>query len=106
MVEGSEVVKQVGTSGCKVTTYKEVYLKGSLVSKEVISNDIYKAMARIVKRGTMKASVPVVSNPVVEQPPVAEQPTVEQQPAEVPVEDTQIQPEIQESDTEVSDTTI
>ena len=106
LVEGSEVVKQVGTSGCKVTTYKEVYLNGSLVSKEVISNDIYKAMARIVKRGTMKASVPVVSNPVVETPPVAEQPTVEQQPVEVPVEDTQTQPEIQESDSEVSDTTI
>ena len=45
LVEGSEVVKQVGSSGCKVTTYKETYLNGALVSKEVISNDTYKAMA-------------------------------------------------------------
>ena len=33
LVEGSEVVQQVGSSGCKVTTYKETYLNGSLISK-------------------------------------------------------------------------
>ena len=98
LVEGSEVVKQVGSSGCKVTTYKEKYLNGALISKEVISNDTYKAMARIVKRGTKKASVPVVSQPVEETPPVIEQSTpepevqepIEQQPSVPEVEDTTI----------------
>lgn len=78
LVEGSEVVKQVGTSGCKVTTYKETYLKGALISKEVISNDTYKAMARIVKKGTKKASVPTVSQPAENNtPPAAEEPILQ-----------------------------
>lgn len=94
LVEGSEVVQQVGSSGCKVTTYKETYLNGSLISKDVISNDVYKVMQRIVKRGTKKASVPVVSQPVEETPPVIEQPTteVENTPEiETPVEDTPVE---------------
>ena len=74
LAEGSEVVKQVGTSGCKVTTYKEVYLNGSFVSKEIISNDTYKAMDRIVRRGTKKISVPTVSTPTVTTPPVSSTP--------------------------------
>lgn len=85
LAEGSEVVKQVGSSGCKVTTYKEVYLNGTLISKDVISNDTYKAMARIVRRGTKKASVPVVSEPVKETPTQTEEPTPQpevQQPAQ------------------------
>ena len=53
----------MGTSGCKVTTYKEVYLNGAFVSKEVLSNDTYKAMNRIVRRGTKVVSVPTVSTP-------------------------------------------
>ena len=87
LAEGSEVVKQVGSSGCKVTTYKEVYLNGTLISKDVISNDTYKAMARIVRRGTKKASVPVVSEPVKETPTQTEEPTPQpevQQPAQPP----------------------
>ena len=63
LAEGSEIVKQVGTSGCKVTTYKEVYLNGAFISKEVLSNDTYKAMNRIVRRGTKVVSVPTVSTP-------------------------------------------
>ena len=78
---GSEVVKQVGTSGCKVTTYKEVYLNGTFVSKEVLSNDTYKAMARIVRRGTKQLSVPTVSMPVVPTTPV---PTPEPAPVPTP----------------------
>lgn len=92
LVEGSEVVKQVGSSGCKVTTYKETYLNGALISKEVISNDTYKAMTRIVRRGTKKASVPTVTNPVEETPVTTENPI--------------IQPEIQETTQEVENTTL
>lgn len=77
LAEGSEVVKQVGASGCKVTTYKEVYLNGAFISKEVLSNDTYKAMNRIVRRGTKKLSVPTVSTPAL---PTTPTPTPNPQP--------------------------
>lgn len=97
LVEGSEVVQQVGSSGCKVTTYKETYLNGSLVSKDVLSNDVYKVMQRIVKRGTKKASVPVVSQPLEETPPpVTETPTPTPEPQE-PVQTPQVQEPVQET---------
>lgn len=83
LAEGSEVVKQVGSSGYKVTTYKELYLNGAFVSKEVLSNDTYKAMARIVRRGTKKLSVPTVSTPV-QEPETSEQVPAESQ---TPVQD-------------------
>ena len=85
LAEGSEVVKQVGTSGCKVTTYKEVYLNGAFVSKEVLSNDTYKAMSRIIRRGTKKLSVPTVSTPV---EPVAPVPTPTPEPTTPDVSNT------------------
>lgn len=84
LAEGSEVVKQVGTSGCKVTTYKEVYLNGVFVSKEVLSNDTYKAMARIVRRGTKKISVPTVSTPTVPVLPTTPEPAPQPTTPDVP----------------------
>ena len=86
---GSEVVKQAGTTGCKVTTYKEVYLNGALQSKEVISNDTYKAMSRIIRRGTAAASVPTSApeqTPQVIQEPSVPEPTPVPTPTPTPVE--------------------
>ena len=48
---GTTVVSQAGANGCKVTTYKEVYLNGVQISREVISNDTYQVMTRIVRVG-------------------------------------------------------
>lgn len=48
---GSSYVLQNGASGCRVTTYKEVWLNGAVISKEVISNDVYKPMTKIIKMG-------------------------------------------------------
>lgn len=96
LVEGSEVVKQVGSSGCKVTTYKETYFEGKLISKDVISNDTYKAMARIVKKGKKKASVPIVSEPVKENSPVVEEPEVQPE-TQQPIETIPTVPDIQDT---------
>lgn len=59
LAPGSQQVTQGGSSGYRVTTYKEKVLNGAVISKEVISNDIYKAMTRIVKVGP--SAVPVVA---------------------------------------------
>ena len=60
---GTQIVSQGGSSGYRVTTYKETVLNGAIISKEVISNDVYKAMTRIIKVGP--ESVETVSNEIV-----------------------------------------
>lgn len=62
LAPGTQIVKQGGMSGYRVTTYKEKVLNGAIISKEVISNDIYKPMNRIIKVGPTQA--PVVETPV------------------------------------------
>lgn len=67
LAPGTMVVKQAGASGYKVATYKEVSLNGVIISKELISNDTYKTMTRIVRVGPQVE--PVVENtnePIVE----------------------------------------
>lgn len=71
--EGQTKVETSGKNGCKSTTYKVVKQNGQVVSRTVLSNDTYKAMNKIVLRGTKKTAV---------QQPVAEAKPVEQQPAE------------------------
>lgn len=51
LAPGSRIVTQKGSSGCKVTTYKETRLNGVVMSKEIISNDTYNAMKSIVRVG-------------------------------------------------------
>lgn len=51
LAPGQQVVKQTGHSGYKVTTYIEKRLAGAVISKEVLSNDTYKAMKTIVNVG-------------------------------------------------------
>ena len=53
---GTTAVSQAGANGCKVTTYKEVYLNGVQISREVISNDTYQVMTRIVRVGPQVAT--------------------------------------------------
>lgn len=52
---GTEVIKQYGAAGCKSVAYKVCRLNGAVVSKTVLSNDTYSAMARIIRRGTKNA---------------------------------------------------
>ena len=54
-INGTERVKQGGHSGCRVTTYKEVRLNGTTISKDVITTDTYNPMKKIVIRGVAGA---------------------------------------------------
>lgn len=88
---GTQEVVQAGAGGYKATTYKEKVLNGAVVSKEVISNDTYKAMTRIVKVGPSVTAVPTTpSAPTPEAP--STQPEVTTPPQQAPSE-TPTQPE-------------
>lgn len=54
LTEGKEKVKQKGASGCKAVCYRELYLNGERVKRELMSKDTYSAMKRIVEVGTKK----------------------------------------------------
>ncbi len=54
--EGKEVVEQVGANGCRSEGYKILKLNGKVVSQTLLSKDTYKAMERIVRRGTKKVA--------------------------------------------------
>ena len=64
LAPGTQQVYQGGVSGYRVTTYKETVLNGTVISKEAISNDIYKPMTRIIKVGP--AAAPVVETPALD----------------------------------------
>lgn len=51
LAPGSRVVVQKGSSGCKVTTWKETRLNGVVTEREIISNDTYNALKSIVRVG-------------------------------------------------------
>ena len=51
LAPGQQVVTQAGHSGYKVTTYIEKRLGGVVVSKDVLSNDIYNAMKTVINVG-------------------------------------------------------
>jgi vancomycin resistance protein YoaR len=51
LAPGQTVVDQSGHGGCKVTTYKQLWLNGTMVSNELLSNDTYNAMQTIIRVG-------------------------------------------------------
>lgn len=51
LAPGQQVISQAGHSGYKVTTYIEKRVGGTVVSKDVLSNDTYNAMKTIVNIG-------------------------------------------------------
>ncbi len=51
LAPGARYIPQLGAPGYKSTTYKEKILNGTIISKEVLSNDVYKPMTRIVRVG-------------------------------------------------------
>lgn len=55
LAEGSEVVKQAGTAGYKVKAYRITYQNGTQINKELLNNDTYTPLPRIIKKGTKKA---------------------------------------------------
>ncbi len=54
--EGTEQVIQKGTNGIVTETYKITKLNGAVVSRTFLSKDTYRAMERIVEKGTKKST--------------------------------------------------
>lgn len=63
MDAGEEYTRQYGASGYKTTTYKVYRLNGEEVKREVLSNDIYDAMTKIIVRGTKNVQPVVQTSP-------------------------------------------
>lgn len=58
LVAGTEVVKMNGAPGYKSKGYLVTYQNGVEVSRELVSNDTYLPMNKIVRRGTKKVEQP------------------------------------------------
>ena len=55
LAAGTEKQTQYGDYGYKYETYKTLKLDGNIVSSELISNDSYTPLTRIVKVGTRQS---------------------------------------------------
>lgn len=77
---GTEKVKQKGTNGLVTETYKIVKSNGSVVSKTLLSKDVYNAMQKIVIMGTGGESAETPATPT----PQPAQPTPEPTKPETP----------------------
>lgn len=94
--EGTEKVKQKGVNGIVTETYKITKLNGAVVSRTFLSKDTYRAMEKIVIKGTKKAetTIPETSTPsnietvvpeeTTPQIPEAQQPVTPEQGSEIP----------------------
>ena len=52
--QGEEIIKQYGANGAKSVTYKIIEEDGVIVSKDIISNDVYSPLERIIIKGSKK----------------------------------------------------
>ena len=64
LAAGTQVQTQYGDYGYKYETYKTLKLNGEVVSTELISNDTYTPLTRVVKVGTKQAQVTTPSTNV------------------------------------------
>ena len=54
MKNGEEVVESSGANGAKSITYKVTKKNGAVLKKEVLSEDTYNPMVRVVRTGSKK----------------------------------------------------
>lgn len=54
LLEGQTIVDQPAYTGYKVTVYKNIYTNGVFVNQETVSNDYYKPVNGVIKKGTKK----------------------------------------------------
>lgn len=75
---GTEVIEQQPVTGYKVRVYLKTIKDGKVIETKQISNDTYKTVNKIVRRGTKPVPAapadPVVETPAVVEPPVVETP--------------------------------
>ena len=80
---GTEKVKQKGANGLVTQTYKIVKQNGTVVSKTLLSKDVYNAMQKIILKGPAAAEASAVPEPAPVTPPAPITPSVpETQPIE------------------------
>lgn len=97
---GTEKVKQKGTNGLVTETYKIVKSNGSVVSKTLLSKDVYNAMQKVVIIGTGGASAETPATPT----PQPATPTVEPTTPEAPTEPKETETEPTENKTQTQET--
>ena len=80
LLGGNTVTETPAHTGYKVKVYKTVYTNGKEVSQETITDDYYKVVNAVVKRGTMAApAAPPVTDPNSVTPPATTPGTAETQ---------------------------
>lgn len=52
--EGTEVVKEYGSSGSRSETYKILKKDGNIISRTLVSRDVYSGHSKVIRRGTQK----------------------------------------------------
>ena len=82
--KGKEVVEQYGSNGCRSEAYRILKLNGKVVSQDLLSKDTYKPLERIIRRGTKE---------------VEKAPEVSTESSTEPIEDTNQNSEVQNTET-------
>ena len=54
LAEGTEVVKEYGSSGFRSETYKILKKDGNIISRTLVSRDVYNGHSKVIRKGTKK----------------------------------------------------
>ena len=54
LAEGTEVVKEYGSSGFRSETYKILKKDGNIISRTLVSRDVYNGNSKVIRKGTKK----------------------------------------------------
>lgn len=101
MAVGEERVQKKGVNGLVTEAYKVVTSNGSVVSKTLLSKDVYNAMAQIIVRGTGNAEEPAQTP---DPAPVSNNVAKPESSSQAPVNPTEIEEEtVQEPTSDLTD---
>ena len=84
MEAGTEKVQQKGANGIVTQTYKIVKQNGTVISKTLLSKDVYNAMQKIIVRGPVAPETPATPEPTPTTPAAPTTPTTPSIPSTTP----------------------
>ena len=84
MEAGTEKVQQKGANGIVTQTYKIVKQNGTVISKTLLSKDVYNAMQKIIVRGPAAPETPATPEPTPTTPAAPTTPTTPSIPSTTP----------------------
>lgn len=84
MEAGAEKVQQKGANGIVTQTYKIVKQNGTVISKTLLSKDVYNAMQKIIVRGPAAPEAPATPEPTPTTPAAPTTPTTPSTPSTTP----------------------